>query len=214
MWSQQGSKLVGTGAIGNAAQGWSVGISGDGNTAVVGGPRNNSSSPDAYGAGAAWVFTRSGGVWSQLGNKLVGTDAVGPIPAAQGTSVAISGDGKTVIVGGPYDNSTMGAAWVFVSCAAPSITLQPQSRFIASGQTATLSVTATGTAPLSFQWYQGDAGDTSTPVGGDASTFTTSPLSSTTNFWVRVTNACDSASSAAAMITVERFVHRHLGRAT
>ena len=214
VWSQQGSKLVGTGAIGNAAQGWSVGISGDGNTAVVGGPRDNSSSPDAYGAGAAWVFTRSGGVWSQLGNKLVGTDAVGPIPAAQGTSVAISGDGKTVIVGGPYDNSTMGAAWVFVSCAAPSITLQPQSRFIASGQTATLSVTATGTAPLSFQWYQGDAGDTSTPVGGDASTFTTSPLSSTTNFWVRVTNACDSASSAAAMITVERFVHRHLGRAT
>ncbi len=28
--------------------------------------------------GAAWVYTRSGGVWSQQGPKLVGTGAVGP----------------------------------------------------------------------------------------------------------------------------------------
>ena len=68
-FTQQGPKLVGTGASGAAEQGFSVALSADGNTAVVGGPLDNS------GAGAAWVFTRSGGVWTQQGNKLVGAGA-------------------------------------------------------------------------------------------------------------------------------------------
>ena len=105
VWSQQGKKLVGTGAVGSAGQGRSVAISGDGNTAVVGGPGDNAN------AGAAWVYTRSGSVWTQLGGKLVGTGAVGH--AGQGQSVAISGDGNTAIVGGPDDNSNAGAAWVY-----------------------------------------------------------------------------------------------------
>ena len=105
VWTQQGSKLVGTGAVGNADQGISVALSADGNTAIVGGPGDNSN------AGAAWVFTRSGGVWTQQGSKLVGTGAVGA--AHQGYSVALSADGNTAIVGGPGDNSNAGAAWVF-----------------------------------------------------------------------------------------------------
>jgi hypothetical protein len=57
------------------------------------------------------VYTRSGGVWSPQGAKLVGTGAVGA--AAQGSSVSLSGDGNTAIVGGPSDNSFAGAAWVY-----------------------------------------------------------------------------------------------------
>ena len=53
-WSQQGNKLVGNGSDGKAAQGASVALSADGNTAIVGGPHDNSK------GGAAWVFTRSG----------------------------------------------------------------------------------------------------------------------------------------------------------
>jgi hypothetical protein len=34
--------------------------------------------------------------------------------ASQGNSVALSGDGKTAIVGGASDNSGFGAAWVFI----------------------------------------------------------------------------------------------------
>ena len=105
VWTQQGNKLVGTGAVGNAGQGVSVALSADGNTAIVGGPGDNSDT------GAAWVFTRSGGVWTQQGNKLVGTGAVGI--ADQGFSVALSADGNTAIVGGPVDNSSTGAAWVY-----------------------------------------------------------------------------------------------------
>jgi hypothetical protein len=105
VWSQQGGKLVGTGASWNAMQGVSVAISADGNAAILGGPYDHSN------AGAAWVFTRSGGVWSQQGGKLVGTGAIGDV--MQGSSVAISADGTTAIVGGPADNSGVGAAWVF-----------------------------------------------------------------------------------------------------
>ena len=100
IWAQQGAKLVGTGAVTNAQQGFSVALSADGNTAIVGGPYD----------GAAWVYTRSGGVWVQQGPKLVGTgDADLQL---QGWSVALSADGNTAIVGGPLTGGN-GAALVF-----------------------------------------------------------------------------------------------------
>ncbi|HRI26805.1 MAG TPA: IPT/TIG domain-containing protein, partial [Chitinophagales bacterium] len=104
-WTQQGTKLVGTGNTGAARQGRSVALSADGNTAIVGGSGDNSFQ------GAAWVYTRSGGVWTQQGNKLVGTGTAGN--ASQGTSVALSADGNTAIVGGNTDNTNQGAVWVF-----------------------------------------------------------------------------------------------------
>jgi hypothetical protein len=106
VWSQQGSKLVGTGAVGsNVAQGGAVALSSDGNTAIIGGFRDNASQ------GAAWVFTRSGGVWTQQGNKLLGSGAVAS--ARQGTSVALSADGNIAVVGGFADGGGAGAALVF-----------------------------------------------------------------------------------------------------
>ena len=112
VWTQQGSKLAGSGATpGITQQGTSVSLSGDGNTAIMGGPGDNS------GAGAAWVYTRSGGVWTQQGSKLVGagTSVIGivAVGASQGSSVALSSDGNTAIVGGPFDGSGVGAAWVY-----------------------------------------------------------------------------------------------------
>ena len=104
-FAQQGPKLVGTGSVNGSAQGNSVAISSDGNTAIVGGPFDNGFK------GAAWVFTRSGGVWTQQGIKLVGTGLVGS--SQQGTSVAISSDGNTAIVGGYGDNANTGAVWIF-----------------------------------------------------------------------------------------------------
>ncbi len=207
VWSQQGGNLVGTGAAATAQQGWSVAISGDGSAAIVGGPTDNSF------AGASWVFTRSGGVWTQQGNKLVGSGGAG----AQGTSVAISADGNTAIVGGPTDYWA-GAAWVFVAnaCTPPAITSEPQSLTAPNGEIVMLSVTATGTAPLSFQWYQGESGDTSKPVvGGNAASIAlTAGRTATASFWVRVTDACGSADSVTATIAVMQMVRRHLHRAT
>jgi hypothetical protein len=114
VWSQQGAKLVGTGAGGAALQGCSVAVSADGNTTVVGGYYDNAN------AGAAWVYKRSVAVWSQQGAKVVGTDAVGS-NAYQGYSVSVSADGNTAIVGGYGDNSGAGAAWVFVNTSANNV---------------------------------------------------------------------------------------------
>ena len=107
VWTQQGPKLVGSDAVGSADQGISVSLSADGNTAIVGGEADNGN------AGAAWVWTRSGGVWTQQGAKLVGSGASSG--AQQGSSVSLSADGTTAIVGGPGDNNYAGAAWVFAA---------------------------------------------------------------------------------------------------
>lgn len=106
IWTQQGSKLVGTAAIGNSSQGGSVSISADGNTVIVGGNGDNSN------VGAAWIYARSGGVWTQQGNKLVSTGASG-YNIYQGSSVSLSADGNTAVVGGSGDNNGIGAAWVY-----------------------------------------------------------------------------------------------------
>ena len=60
--------------------------------------------------GAAWVFSFSGGVWSQVGNKLVGSG--GSSSAYQGTGVAISADAVTIAVGG-YQDTGGGSVWIF-----------------------------------------------------------------------------------------------------
>src|SRR5688500_16284482 len=104
VWSQQ-AKLVGSGGLGQPSQGWSVALSADGNTALVGGAYDNNR------AGGAWVFTRSGSVWSQQGSKLVGSGASGS--AQQGWSVALSSDGNTALIHGAADNNWTGAAWIF-----------------------------------------------------------------------------------------------------
>ena len=132
----------------------------------MGGPLDNSQ------AGAAWMFTRSDGVWTQQGNKLVGSGAEAHPPsraspsrcrltatppswagrattrmpgrrgcsaaatgsgpseatsssasgasanAQQGQSVALSADGKTAVLGGPFD-SALGAAWPFAQPEVP-----------------------------------------------------------------------------------------------
>jgi gliding motility-associated-like protein len=103
--TQQGRKLVGAGNVGTSRQGWSVALSADGNTAIVGAFQDNSNQ------GAAWIYTRRNGIWKQEGAKLVGVGNIGA--SGQGESVAISADGNTVIVGGKADNNGKGAAWVY-----------------------------------------------------------------------------------------------------
>jgi hypothetical protein len=100
--TQQGAKLTGTGETGSGRFGISVALSSDGNTALIG------ANKDGFG-GAAWVFTRSGSTWTQQGTKLTPLD--GGFGDQFGSSVALSSDGNTALIGGPVDNSNAGAAW-------------------------------------------------------------------------------------------------------
>jgi len=101
-WTQQGKKLTSEEATGEATFGHSVALSSDGNTMVIGGYNENVSN------GAAWVFTRSEGKWTQQGKKLTGGSG-----GAFGMSVALSADGNTALIGAPYESKFAGAAWVF-----------------------------------------------------------------------------------------------------
>ncbi len=106
-WTQQ-AKLVGSDTVGGDAFGASVALSGDGNTALVG------AQEVGIRRGAVYVFVRSGTTWTQQA-KLVASDGVSGDQF--GTSVALSGDGNTALVGAPSATVGLqpiqGAAYVF-----------------------------------------------------------------------------------------------------
>jgi hypothetical protein len=106
-WTKQSPELTGNPASTVSGQGASVALSDDGNTAIIGGPQ------DSNYLGAAWVFTRNQGAWSTQSQKLVGSGAVIPGHVGQGSSAALSADGNTALVGGPEDNSQVGASWAW-----------------------------------------------------------------------------------------------------
>jgi hypothetical protein len=84
----------------------------------------------------------------------------------------------------------------------PTITTQPQSQTIPRGQIATLSVVASG-GGLSYQWYIGATGTTTSPIAGaTASSYTTPALTSTTSYWVLVSNSVGAADSKTATVRV------------
>ncbi len=85
--------------------GFSVALSEDGNTAVIGGPEYEKGAEP--GNGAAWVFVRSGDSWVQQGPRLSGSEK-----SEFGESVAISPNGNTVVVGAPHASGG-GAVWTF-----------------------------------------------------------------------------------------------------
>jgi len=102
-WSQQAKLTAGDGAA-NDQFGTSVGISGD--TAVVGVPNDDTAA--GSDTGSAYVFVRSGIVWTRQA-KLTASDA--RVADHFGSAVAVSGD--SVVVGAPYNNTT-GSMYVFV----------------------------------------------------------------------------------------------------
>jgi hypothetical protein len=85
--------------------------------------------------------------------------------------------------------------------AAPSIATEPASRTVTAGQTASFSVTATGTAPLTYQWRQNG-----TAISGATSSTYTTPATTTSEnaaqFTVVVSNGAGRVTSSAAILTV------------
>jgi hypothetical protein len=71
-----------------------------------------------------------------------------------------------------------------------------------TGQTATLTVAASGTATLSYQWYTGTAPNTASPIGGGTGASVNVSPATTTSYWVRVTNSCGTADSVTVTVTV------------
>ena len=87
------------------------------------------------------------------------------------------------------------------SATAPAIATQPANQIVTAGQTATFSVTAAGTTPLTYQWQTG-----STAITGATSASYTTPATTTSDngaqFSVVVSNSLGNATSNAATLTV------------
>lgn len=86
------------------------------------------------------------------------------------------------------------------SAQSPTITKQPVNQAVTVGQTATFSVTATGTAPLTYQWF-----DNGTAIAGaTSSTYTTAATvigDNNSQFTVTVSNATGSINSNPATLS-------------
>jgi hypothetical protein len=100
-WSREPGELTGEAETGAARFGKTVALSGDGETALVGGQNDDNDT------GAAWGFVRSGESFVAQGGKLVAPpEAEVPPPAVGpsvhfGTSVALSGNGAFALIGAP-----------------------------------------------------------------------------------------------------------------
>ena len=88
--------------------------------------------------------------WQKAGAPISGATAASyTTPAAASSD---SGSGFSVVVSNSAGTITSRTAVLTVSSAAPTITTQPADQSVHSGQTATFSVTASGSAPLTYQW--------------------------------------------------------------
>jgi hypothetical protein len=119
-WDQQGEKLTANDeeapspGFGGGSFGASVALSADGNTALIGGPRDRAF--DFFASGAVWVFTRSDSTWAQQGPKLLITStSENAIDREVGQRVSLSGDGNTALIQAQNSESSHGngGAWVF-----------------------------------------------------------------------------------------------------
>lgn len=151
----------------------------------------------ATGSGLAyqWYSGQSGNTTNPLVGATASSLTISAVNSSRSYWVRVSNDcGST--------NSQTARVTVAGSCVSPGISVEPASTTIQSGQTATLTVSATGSAPA-YQWYIGESGNTGSPISGaTASSYTTSPLTSTTAYWVRISNSCGSVNSATATVTV------------
>ena len=94
-----------------------------------------------------------------------------------------------------------GGAGGAATATAPTITTQPVDQSVVAPTTATFTVVATGTAPLSYQWQRNGASIS----GATAASYTTAATSSADNgaiFTVEVGNSAGSIPSSAATLTV------------
>ena len=70
------------------------------------------------------------------------------------------------------------------------ITSAPANVVIVANDRAQLNVVAAGSGALTYQWYQGESGVTTTPLAGaTTATLVTPGLGVTTRYWVRITDA-------------------------
>ena len=134
--------------------------------------------------------------WSKNGSEISGATAA--TLSLANVQDSDSGD-YTVVVSNSVNTATSAVATLTVATP-PSITTQPLSQTVAAGVEVSFTVDASGTAPLSYQWKK----DASAIPGATAATLSLLNVQAgdTGSYTVTVSNAVDSVTSAAAVLTV------------
>jgi hypothetical protein len=138
-------KITGEEEVGEGYFGFSVALTHDGKTLLVGGEG------DEVFVGAAWEFKYLESKWTQQGKKLTGSEETGK--GAFGSGVALDSEGSTAFIGGEYDKEDVGAAWTFV----PAVEFF-LAEWLAGGAAVTTELATQTTGELLLE-------DTKTPVG-------------------------------------------------
>ena len=136
--------------------------------------------------------------WKKNGTDIA--DATTSTYTTPATSLADSGTEYSVVVSNDVGIATSSVGILTVT-SVPIISTQPAAKTVTAGQTATFSVTAAGTAPLSYQWKKGGT-DISGATTSSYTTPATSLADSGTAYSVVISNELGTATSDAVILTV------------
>ena len=192
--------------------GWGVAMSGDGSTLVVGAPHEasaaggvnaNQNDNTAHGAGAAYVYARTGSSWTQQAYLKASNPHMG---AEFGHAVAVSGDGSTIAVSAFWEASNAtgingnqadrsipqaGAVYVFVR------------RGTSWSQQAYVKASNTGRAGTADTFSEGDQFGASIALSDDGNTLAVGAISEDSS-GINDNQRDDSAESAGVVYVYNR----------
>lgn len=155
-------------------------------------------------AGFSVAATGSGTLsyqWRKGGTAISGATAAS---YSIGTTTSADAGSYDVVVANSAGSVTSSAATLTVTSAsgvtAPTITTQPASASVVAGASASFTVVATGTAPMSYQWSKGG----SAISGATSATYTIASASASDagSYTVTVANSAGSVTSGAATLSV------------
>ena len=165
----------------------------------------------AAGQTATFWVTASGTAPFTYQWKKNGTYIEGVTTSSHTTDATVLGDSGavfSVVVSNSAGTVTSSSATLTVNPAvvAPAITVQPAAYTVTAGQTATFSVTATGSGTLSYQWKKNGTNITG-GTGATSNTYTTPAMGFAGNgavYSVVVSNNAGSVTSSSARLTVSK----------
>ncbi|MEI7557079.1 fibronectin type III domain-containing protein [Candidatus Chlorohelix sp.] len=112
-WIQQGPELVASDGAASDSFGWSVALSGDGKTALIGAKNKTYTEPifpyiRHFQQGEAYFFNWNGSTWVQQGDPIIMPDGINEVEDYFGTAVSLSSDGTTAIISAPRKSVNKG----------------------------------------------------------------------------------------------------------
>ncbi len=84
----------------------------------------------------------------------------------------------------------------------PVIVREPKGKTVRAGQDAELDIVASGGVRLSYQWHEGESGNTAKPIKNATNLVYIASPSATSMYWVRAYTSVGSTNSATATLTV------------